>query len=115
MSAAETYAARVDAVLEQQTRVRGPQPPGDLFAGLPPARNGELFRLVQGEPSESVPGHVELVNVLWELGIEPDVRMLPDLWGSPTSPTREAAVQAAMMSVRGHQWAFWPLTPEVQA
>jgi len=246
MSAAETYAARVDAVLEQRTRLRGPQPPGDLFAGLPPdhqlltadprrtpeanlaisaeyvdpddvivdvgggagrfglplaprarelinvdpsaamlgafarnaqqagitnasvihadwldvepprgtlalvnhvtyltrdivafiekleraasrrvlitvgsppppARNGALFALVHGEPSQSVPGHVELVNVLWELGIEPDVRVLPDLWGSPTSPNREAAVQAAMMSVRGHQWAFWPLTPEVQA
>src|SRR5882724_141568 len=36
MSAAETYAARVDAVLAQRTRLRGPQPPGDLFAGLPP-------------------------------------------------------------------------------
>lgn len=246
MSAAETYAARVDAVLEQRTRLRGPQPPGDLFAGLPPdhqlltadprrtpeanlaiiteyvgpddvivdvgggagrfglplalrarelinadpsaamlaafernaqqagisnaraihadwldvdpprgtlalvnhvtyltreivafiqkleraaarrvlitvgsppppARNGALFALVHGESSQSVPGHVELVNVLWELGIEPDVRMLPDLWGSPTSPTREAAIQATMMSVRGHQWAFWPLRPEVQA
>jgi SAM-dependent methyltransferase len=246
MSAAETYAARVDAVLEQRTRLRGQQPPGDLFAGLPPdhqlltadprrtpeanlaliaeyvsaddvivdvgggagrfglplalragelinvdpsaamlaafeknaqqagitnvraihadwldvepprgtlalvnhvtyltrdivtfirkleeaasrrvvitvgsppppARNGALFALVHGEPSQSVPGHVELVNVLWELGIEPDVRMLPDRWGAPTSPTGEAAMQSAMTSVRGHQWAFWPLRPEVQA
>src|SRR5206468_1116260 len=30
------YAARVDAVLEQRTRLRGPQPPGDLFGALPP-------------------------------------------------------------------------------
>jgi SAM-dependent methyltransferase len=36
MTAAETYAARVDAVLAQRARLRGPQPPGDLFAGLPP-------------------------------------------------------------------------------
>ncbi|MCH8966433.1 MAG: methyltransferase domain-containing protein, partial [Planctomycetes bacterium] len=35
MTAADNYAARVDAVLEQRTRLRGPQPPGDLFAGLP--------------------------------------------------------------------------------
>src|SRR6516165_7612399 len=34
-SAADRYAARVDAVLAQRTRLRGPQPPGDLFAGLP--------------------------------------------------------------------------------
>src|SRR5687767_9919286 len=36
VSAADAYAARVDAVLSQRTRLRGPQPPGDLFAGLPP-------------------------------------------------------------------------------
>lgn len=247
MSAAETYAARVDAVLAQRTRLRGPQPPGDLFAGLPPdhplmtadprrepepnlavvasyvepddvvvdvgggagryslplalrcrevinvdpsaamlaafethaqragitnvravhadwldadpprgtfalvnhvtyltrdivrfvekleqaasrrvlitvgsppppARNGNLFRLVQGEPSEDVPGHVELINVLWEMGIEPDVRMLPD----PTMriapvPTREAAIESVIGGTRGHQWAFWPLDPAVEA
>ncbi|HEX5501861.1 MAG TPA: hypothetical protein VFW96_04530 [Thermomicrobiales bacterium] len=35
-TAAATYAARVDAVLAQRTRLRGPQPPGDLFAALPP-------------------------------------------------------------------------------
>jgi hypothetical protein len=28
--------ARVDAVLAQRTRLRGKEPPGDLFAGLPP-------------------------------------------------------------------------------
>ena len=33
--AADRYAARVDAVLAQRTRPRGPQPPGDLFEGLP--------------------------------------------------------------------------------
>jgi hypothetical protein len=41
--------------------------------------------------------------------------MLPDRWIAPSSRTREAAVQSALMSVRGHQWAFWPLTPEVEA
>jgi hypothetical protein len=34
-NAAGLYAGRVDAVLAQRTRFRGPQPPGDLFAGLP--------------------------------------------------------------------------------
>jgi len=34
-NAACRYAARVDAVLAQRTRLRGPQPSGDLFAGLP--------------------------------------------------------------------------------
>ena len=35
-SAVEHYAARVDAVLAQRTRIRGSQPPGDLFAGVRP-------------------------------------------------------------------------------
>ena len=34
-NAAGRYAARVDAVLAQRTRLRGPQPSEDLFAGLP--------------------------------------------------------------------------------
>jgi hypothetical protein len=34
-SAADRYAARVDAVLAQRTRLRGPQPPGDQRAGCP--------------------------------------------------------------------------------
>src|SRR5438874_9425818 len=37
MSAVERYAARVDAVIAQRTRLRGPAPPGDLFDGLPPS------------------------------------------------------------------------------
>src|SRR6266542_515525 len=34
-TAADHYAARVDAVLAQRTRLRGPQPPGDPRRGLP--------------------------------------------------------------------------------
>ncbi|MDP8922967.1 MAG: methyltransferase domain-containing protein [Chloroflexota bacterium] len=246
MSAADTYAARVDAVLAQRTRLRGPQPPGDLFAGFPPdhpmlradarrplepnleiiagyirpddvivdvgggggrvslplalrcralinvdpsaamlrgfeanarqagisnvqvvhgdwldvnpprgsvalvnhvtyltrdivpfvekleaattrrvlltvnsppppSRHRVLFRLLYDEAEEVVPGHVELVNVLWEMGIEPDVRMLPDpLPVPPPVPTREAAIQAGVDRFIA-QWAFWPLGPELEA
>jgi SAM-dependent methyltransferase len=245
VSAADTYAARVDAVLAQRTRLRGPQPPGDLFAGLPPdhpvlksdprrqlepnleimagyvqpddvivdvgggagrlslplalrsrevinvdpsaamlagfesnarqagianARSVQadwlevepphgtfalvnhvtyltrdivpfvekleaaasrrvlmtvnsppawtraLYQLVHGEAEAIVPGHVELVHVLWEIGIEPDVRMLPDPPTGPARPSsREAAVQGAIARFRGEQWAVWPLGPELES
>lgn len=82
----------------------------------PPSRNRGAFQVCYDEPSEPVPGHVELVNVLWELGIEPDVRMLPVLpMTTDPASTRTAAVELALAQLRGHQWAFWPLAPELEA
>jgi SAM-dependent methyltransferase len=82
----------------------------------PPSMSRTLYRLVHGEAEKAVPGHVELMNVLWELGIEPDLRMLPSSTvPSPYFPTREAAVQAAVERFTGAQWAFWPLRPEQEA
>ena len=81
----------------------------------PPTFNRELFRLVHGEVEELVPGHVELVNVLWEMGIEPDVRMLPDpAVPFPAQPNREAAIQHAIGRFND-QWATWPREPELLA
>ena len=42
------------------------------------SRGGDLFRRVYGEPLAPMPGHRELLPVLWDLGILPDVRVLPD-------------------------------------
>ena len=82
----------------------------------PPSWSRDLFPLIYGEPEVIVPGHVELVNVLWEMGIEPDIRMLPDVpVRHPTSPTRAAAVEAGVFRVAGEQWARWPLDAALEA
>ena len=82
----------------------------------PPSWNRELFPPIFGEPGEIEPGHVELVNVLWEMGIEPDIRMLPDpTVRFPAALTREAAVTAGIARFRSSQWAYWPLDPGVEA
>ena len=82
----------------------------------PPSRNRAAFQVCYEEPSEPVPGHVELVNVLWELGLDADVRMLPvQPMTTDPAPNREAAVQLAVGQLRGHQWAFWPLDPQLEA
>jgi len=75
-----------------------------------------LFGLVHGEAEEVAPGHVELVNVLWGLGILPDIRVLPLHTGRPivSAPTREAAVAGAITRFAGDQWTFWPLRPELE-
>jgi SAM-dependent methyltransferase len=43
----------------------------------PPDNAAGLFEVAFGEPQERVPGHRELLPVLWEMGILPDVRVLP--------------------------------------
>lgn len=77
----------------------------------PPSWQRRLYHLVHGETEEVVPGHVELVNVLWGLGILPDVRVLPRHSSTPIipAPTREAAIEGAVARFGGDQWAWWPL------
>ncbi len=71
-----------------------------------PNQNARLFQLVYDEEQRPLPGHRELLPVLWEMGILPDVRVLP---ASPVVPglprvglpqTEEEAVQLALQG----QW-----------
>ena len=81
----------------------------------PPARQQALYELFYDEPETIVPGHAELVNVLWEMGILPDVRVLPS--GSnppPLAPTRELAISGAISRFGGEQWGLWPLGMELE-
>ena len=76
----------------------------------PPSRQRALYQLLHGEPEEIVPGHAELVAVLREMGVAPEVRHLPDSTVQvPTSPTRDAAIRSAISLAAGSQWAWWPL------
>jgi hypothetical protein len=71
-----------------------------IWAVPPPARNATLFRVVHSEDQVSVPGHRELIAVLWEMGVLPDVRVLPHRFSWPESrqlpTTRDAAVEWAL-------------------
>src|SRR5438552_3267328 len=96
MTAAEIYATRIDAVHAQRARLHGAPPPSDPWEG-PGARR---FRadphrpldanlavlasytrpedvLVDGEEPVAMPGHCELLPVLWEMDILPEVHVLP--------------------------------------
>jgi len=55
-NAADRYAARVDAVLTQRTRLRGRQPPGDLFAGLP-----SDHPLMKADPRRPLDPNLEII------------------------------------------------------
>lgn len=76
----------------------------------PPNRSARLFRLVHEEEQELYPGHRELLPVLWEMGILPDIRVLPSppWWDIQFHKSRDEALESALWR---HQW----LRPEDEA
>ena len=69
-----------------------------VWSEPPPNRGANLFRRVYGEPLAPMPGHRELLPVLWDMGILPDVRVLPapTWWEDWHYPTREEALDSVM-------------------
>ena len=72
-----------------------------------PNQSTQLFHLVYGEEQAAVPGHRELLPVLWEMGILPDVHVLPGVpqvqggpMGARLPQTPDDAVQLALQG----QW-----------
>ena len=55
----------------------------NVWSVPPPNQDSHLFRLVYGESQQEVPGHRQLLPVLWEMGI------LPNVWVHP-GPFRTA-------------------------
>jgi hypothetical protein len=83
----------------------------------PPSWNRVLFKLVYGEAEEVVPGHAELMNVLWEMGRLPDLTMMPTQTARFTVslPSHAAAIGFAVQRVANEQWAHWPVAPALAA
>jgi len=55
----------------------------------PPNSNPSLYALLNGEPQALVPGHRELLPALWDLGILPDVVVIPGYSETTAQPTGE--------------------------
>ena len=69
-----------------------------VWSEPPPNRGANLFRRVYGEPLAPMPGHRELLPVLWDMGILPDVRVLPSptWWEDWHHPTRDEALDSVI-------------------
>jgi hypothetical protein len=67
----------------------------------PPNQSAGVFEALNGEPQAPVPGYRELLPVLWQMGIVPDVRVLaearPTSLGGPYA-SKEEAIHAAAAS-----------------
>ena len=69
-----------------------------VWSEPPPNRGADLFRRVYGELLAPMPGHRDLLPVLWDMGILPDVRVLPDptWWEDWQYATREEAIESVL-------------------
>ena len=77
-----------------------------IWSAPNPSHNATLFKMVYGEEQATVPGYPELLPVLWEMGILPDVRFFPHPWsfdGVPEEPDyaqdRESALEGALAGI----------------
>ena len=77
-----------------------------VWSEPPPNRAAPLFRRVYGEAQALFPGHRELLPALWEMGILPDVIVLPGptWWESWQYGTREEALESALLG----RWSSGP-------
>jgi hypothetical protein len=66
----------------------------------PPDSESALHELFYGEPMAPVPGFRELMAVLWDMGILPDLAVLPETpwWETGLPTTRDEAMQDALQS-----------------
>ena len=65
----------------------------------PPNQSAAIYEALNGQPLALVPGYRELLPVLWDMGIVPDVRVLDVAEATALggiSPTRDEAIQAAI-------------------
>jgi 2-polyprenyl-3-methyl-5-hydroxy-6-metoxy-1,4-benzoquinol methylase len=66
-----------------------------VYMDAPLSRMSPIWTEVHGEKRIDMPGLPELLPVLWEMGIYPDVAMLPPATGTRTLPNLETAIAMA--------------------
>jgi len=69
-----------------------------IWSEPPPNRRANLFQMIYGEEQNIFPGQAQLLPVLWDLGILPDVLVMPESpwWENQRPPTKEAAIEMVL-------------------
>jgi len=62
----------------------------------PPNQGADLFEMVEGTPLAPVPGHRELLPVLWDMGILPEVRLAGSAASTGMGPRAYASKEEAL-------------------
>ena len=97
------FVREIDAFVRKLDRAASRRAAIWIWSPTPPARNARLFEIAFGEPLARAPDHRELLPVLWEAGLLPEVRLLPDpfAWPErvPLPTTAEEAIAFALNEV----------------
>lgn len=95
----DRFAAKLEAAARRRVIIT-------LWSVPNPMHNARLFQMVYGEEQAMVPGHTQLLPALWEMGILPDVRFLPQVTTfdgvlqSPSYPqSKDDAVEMASAGI----------------
>ena len=69
-----------------------------VWSEPPPNRRANIFRLIYGEEQKLLPGQAQLLPVLWDMGILPDVFVMPESpwWENERPSTRELAIEMVL-------------------
>ncbi len=100
------FVREIDAFVKKLDRAASRRVAIWIWSPTPPARNVRLFELAHDVELARAPDHRELLPVLWEAGILPEVRLLPEPFTWPeriTLPTTEdEAVTFALNEVEAN-------------
>ncbi len=86
-----TFIKRLEAAATRRVMIT-------VWSEPPPNRRARLFELVYGEEQHILPGHRQLLPVMWDMGILPEICVLPEepWWENQSPQTREEAVQLVL-------------------
>jgi hypothetical protein len=91
-----TYFVRdISSFIRQMEAVASRRVMITIWSEPPPNRRSKLFQLVYGEDQAALPGQAQLLPVLWDMGILPDVQVMPESpwWENQCPSTREEAIK----------------------
>lgn len=93
-----TYFVRdIEGFIERMTARANRRAMITVWSEPPPNRGAEMFRLIYGEEQARLPGHRDLLPVLWKMGLLPDVTVLSESpWWESVPQSRAAALDLAI-------------------
>ncbi len=97
------FVREIDAFVRKLDRTASRRAAIWIWSPTPPARNARLFEIAFDAPLARAPDHRELLPVMWEAGLLPEVRLLPEPFAWPERAalptTEEEAIAFALNEV----------------